>query len=58
MPRFHNQQPNPEMNPAPDKQARDNRRTAKAERTESKRLDRADDKKARDWVKQARRDQR
>lgn len=58
MPLFHNRQPNPEMNPAPDKQARDNRRAAKAERTESKRLDRADDKKARDWVKQARRDQR
>lgn len=58
MPLFHNRQPNPEMNPAPDKNARDNRKVVKAKRTESKRLDRADDKKARDWVKQQRRKDR
>jgi hypothetical protein len=55
MPLWHNRQPNPEMNPAPDKAARDNRKAMKAERTDSKKLDRADDKKARDWVKQQRR---
>lgn len=54
---WHNRQPNPEMDPAPDKGARDNRKTTKATRTESKRLDRTDDKKARDWVKKARRDE-
>jgi hypothetical protein len=54
----HNRRPNPEMDPAPDKAARDNRRATKAERTDSKKLDRADDQKARDWVKQQRRKDR
>lgn len=58
MPLWHNRQPNPEMNPAPDKKARDGRKETKAERTDSKKLDRADDKKARDWVKQQRRKDR
>jgi hypothetical protein len=58
MPLYHNRKPNPEMNPAPDKKARDERKVTKADRTESKRLDRADDKKARDWVKQQRRKDR
>lgn len=58
MPLWHNRQPNPEMSPAPDKKKRDERKTTKADRTESKRVDRADDKKARDWVKQQRRKDR
>ena len=58
MPLWHNRQPNPEMNPAPDKSARDNRKTSKADRTESRRLDRADDRKARDWVKKVERERR
>lgn len=58
MPLFHNRQPNPEMNPAPDKKARDDRKTTKADRTESRRLDRADDRKARDWVKKVERERR
>jgi hypothetical protein len=58
MPLYHNRKPNPKMNPAPDKKARDERKVTKTNRTESKRLDRADDKKARDWVKQQRRKDR
>ena len=43
MPRWHNRQPNPEMNPAPDKRARDNRKAFKADRAEVRRADREGD---------------
>ena len=59
MPLFHNRQPQGNAyDPPPSKKSRDDRKTAKADRTESRRLDRADDRKARDWVKKVERERR
>lgn len=58
MPLFHNRQPNPEMSNPPDKNARDNRKTTKAERTEARRTDHTDAAEARKWVKDQQRKDR